>query len=134
MQLFNEVDGGAGDDADGAAGPRIEADGDAVDGTHGLSGPVWGYSALKTGLAYLPFVPATLATTVVAQQAMTRVGAGPLLIAGSVVSVGGMFCLSRITEHSTFITLAMFRVTRQDLSGADPMSEPTGDTTSPSMS
>jgi predicted MFS family arabinose efflux permease len=63
---------------------------------------VWGYSALKTGLAYLPFVPATLATTVVAQQAMTRVGARPLLIAGSVVSAGGMFWLSRITEHSTF--------------------------------
>ena len=63
---------------------------------------VWGYSALKTGLAYLPFIPVILATTVVAQQAMTRIGARPLLIAGSVVSAGGMFWLSRITEHSTF--------------------------------
>ena len=42
---------------------------------------VWGYSALKTGVAYLPFVPVMLATTVVAQQAVTRIGARPLLIA-----------------------------------------------------
>jgi hypothetical protein len=62
---------------------------------------VWGYSALKTGLAYLPFIPVILATTVVAQQAMTRVGARPLLIAGCVVSAGGMFWMSRINEHST---------------------------------
>jgi EmrB/QacA subfamily drug resistance transporter len=63
---------------------------------------VWGYSALRTGLAYLPFVPAILAATVVAQQAVTRIGARPLLIAGSVLAAGGMFWLSRITEHSTF--------------------------------
>ncbi|MGH3180778.1 MAG: MFS transporter, partial [Streptosporangiaceae bacterium] len=63
---------------------------------------VWGYSALKTGLAYLPFVPVVLAATVVAQQGVTRIGARPLLIAGSVIGAGGMFWLSRITEHSTF--------------------------------
>ena len=63
---------------------------------------VWGYSALKTGVAYLPFVPVVLAATVVAQQGVTRIGARPLLIAGSALGAGGMFWLSRITEHSTF--------------------------------
>jgi EmrB/QacA subfamily drug resistance transporter len=63
---------------------------------------VWGYSALKTGLAYLPFVPAVLATTVLAQQAVTRIGARPMLIAGSAVAAGGMVWLSRITEHSSY--------------------------------
>jgi predicted MFS family arabinose efflux permease len=63
---------------------------------------VWGYSPLKTGVAYLPFVPVTLAATVVAQQGVTRIGARPLLIAGSAIAAGGMFWLSRITEHSTF--------------------------------
>jgi len=63
---------------------------------------VWGYSPLKTGLAYLPFVPAILVTTVVTQQAVTRIGARPLLITGSAVSAGAMVWLSRITEHSTF--------------------------------
>ena len=63
---------------------------------------VWGYSPLKTGVAYLPFVPAVLVTTVVTQQAVTRIGARSLLIAGGVITAGGMFWLSRITEHSTF--------------------------------
>jgi len=63
---------------------------------------VWGYSALKTGVAYLPFVPVVLVATVVAQQGVTRIGARPLLIAGSALGAGGMFWLSRITEHSTF--------------------------------
>ena len=53
---------------------------------------VWGYSALRTGVAYLPFVPAVLATTAIAQQGVSRIGARPLLIAGSVISAGGMFC------------------------------------------
>ena len=63
---------------------------------------VWGYSALKTGVAYLPIIPVLLAGTVVAQQAVTRVGARPLLAAGAAVAAGGMIWLSRITEHSTF--------------------------------
>jgi EmrB/QacA subfamily drug resistance transporter len=63
---------------------------------------VWGYSALKTGLAYLPFVPVILATTMITQQAVTRIGARPLLAAGAAISAGAMFWLSRITEHSTF--------------------------------
>jgi hypothetical protein len=63
---------------------------------------VWGYSALRTAAAYLPFVPAVLVTTAVAQQAVSRVGARPLLIAGSAIAAGGMVWLSRLTVHSTF--------------------------------
>ena len=61
-----------------------------------------GYSALRTAAAYLPFLPAVLATTAVAQQGVSRVGARPLLIAGSAIAAGGMVWLSRLTEHSTF--------------------------------
>jgi EmrB/QacA subfamily drug resistance transporter len=63
---------------------------------------VWGYSPVRTGLAYLPFVPVNLAATVLAQRAVTRTGPRPLLIAGSVTAAGGMVWLSRISEHSTF--------------------------------
>src|SRR5215831_11443373 len=52
--------------------------------------------------AYLPFVPAVLATTALTQQAVNRIGPRPLLIAGSAVAAGGMFWASRLTEHSTF--------------------------------
>ena len=47
---------------------------------------VWGYSPLKTGLAYLPFVPVVLVMTVLTQQAVTRIGARPLLIAGAAIA------------------------------------------------
>jgi hypothetical protein len=63
---------------------------------------VRGYSALRTGVAYLPVVPAVLATTAIAQRGVSRISARPLLIAGSVISAGRMFWLSRLTEHSTF--------------------------------
>jgi EmrB/QacA subfamily drug resistance transporter len=63
---------------------------------------VWGYSALRTGLAYLPFVPMLMLTTLFAQHTVTRIGARPLLIAGCALAAGGMFWLSRISEHSTF--------------------------------
>ena len=63
---------------------------------------VWGYSALKTAAAYLPFVPAVLATTALTQQGVNRIGPRPLLIAGSATAAGGMFWASRLTEHSTF--------------------------------
>jgi len=63
---------------------------------------VWGYSPLKTAAAYLPFVPAVLATTAVGQQGVSRIGARPLLIASSAVAAAGMFWASQITEHSNY--------------------------------
>jgi EmrB/QacA subfamily drug resistance transporter len=63
---------------------------------------VWGYSALKTGIAYLPMVATIMVMAGVSAQLVPRIGARPLLIAGSVVAAGGMFWLSRINEHSTY--------------------------------
>jgi EmrB/QacA subfamily drug resistance transporter len=63
---------------------------------------VWGYSALKTGVAYLPMVGSIMLMAGVSSQLIGRIGARPLLIAGSAISASGMFWLSRITEHSTF--------------------------------
>jgi EmrB/QacA subfamily drug resistance transporter len=63
---------------------------------------VWGYSALKTGVAYLPLTAAVLAASGTAAQLVPRIGARPLLLAGSVVSAGGLFWLSQITEDATY--------------------------------
>jgi len=63
---------------------------------------VWGYSALKTGIAYLPMVTMIMLMAGVSAQLVARIGARPLLLAGSAVASGGMFWLSRITEHSTY--------------------------------
>ena len=62
----------------------------------------WGYSALKTGLAYLPMSAAILATSGVSPLLVPRIGARQLLLAGSAIAAGGLFWLSRITEHSTY--------------------------------
>ncbi len=63
---------------------------------------VWGYSALRTGIAYLPMVAVILVMAGVSTQLVPRIGARPLLIAGSAVGAGGMIWLSRISEHSTY--------------------------------
>jgi EmrB/QacA subfamily drug resistance transporter len=63
---------------------------------------VWGYSALKTGLAYLPMIGIVLVTSAAASQLISRTSARPLLAAGGVIATGGMFWLSRVSEHSTY--------------------------------
>ena len=63
---------------------------------------VWGYSPLKTGIAFLPLVAVIMAASGIASQAVPRIGARPLLIAGSASMAGGMFWLSRISEHSSY--------------------------------
>jgi EmrB/QacA subfamily drug resistance transporter len=63
---------------------------------------VWGYSPLKTGIAFLPLVAVIIVLSGVASQAVPRIGARPLMIAGSASMAGGMFWLSRISEHSSY--------------------------------
>jgi EmrB/QacA subfamily drug resistance transporter len=63
---------------------------------------VWGYSALKTGIAYLPMMVTVMAMAGISAQLVPRVGARPLLLAGSAIATGGLFWLSRINEHSHY--------------------------------
>jgi predicted MFS family arabinose efflux permease len=63
---------------------------------------VWGYSALKTGVAYLPMIATVMGGSAVASQAVNRIGARPLLLVGVAFTSGGLFWLSRITEHSHY--------------------------------
>jgi EmrB/QacA subfamily drug resistance transporter len=63
---------------------------------------VWGYSALKTGLAYLPMMATVMAGSAVASQLVSRIGARPLLVGGAAIATGGMFWLSRLNEHSSY--------------------------------
>jgi EmrB/QacA subfamily drug resistance transporter len=65
---------------------------------------VWGYSALKTGIAYLPMVAVIMAMAGLSAQLVTRIGAFPLLVAGTTIGAAGIFWLSRINEHSTYAT------------------------------
>jgi EmrB/QacA subfamily drug resistance transporter len=65
---------------------------------------VWGYSPLKTGIAYLPLIGMVILASAVASQLVTRIGAPPLMLAGSGVATGGLFWLSRINENSHYVS------------------------------
>jgi hypothetical protein len=64
---------------------------------------VWGYSPLRSGVAFLPMVAAIMAMAGTSAALVPRVGARPLLLAGSAITTVGMFWLSRITEHSSYV-------------------------------
>jgi EmrB/QacA subfamily drug resistance transporter len=63
---------------------------------------VWGYSPLRAGVAFLPLTGAVLASSGVVTKLLPRTGARPLLMAGAAGTAGGLFWLSRLTEHGTF--------------------------------
>jgi EmrB/QacA subfamily drug resistance transporter len=63
---------------------------------------VWGYSALKTGLAFLPMTVAVLAGSVVAATLVSRIGVRTPLLIGSVLGAGGLYWLSLMTENGTY--------------------------------
>ena len=63
---------------------------------------VWNYSPLRAGLAFLPLTVAVLVTSVVSTRLVSLAGRRPLLLAGTVISAGGLYWLSRLTEHGSY--------------------------------
>ncbi len=64
---------------------------------------VWGYSALKAGLAYLPMTAAIGVTSGMAAQLTPRAGARPVVAAGTVTFGGGLYWLSRLGVHGSYL-------------------------------
>jgi EmrB/QacA subfamily drug resistance transporter len=65
---------------------------------------IWGYSALRTGMAYLPYTAAVVVASGAAAQLVPRIGARPLLLAGAAVNAGGLYWQAQITEHSSYLS------------------------------
>lgn len=65
------------------------------------------YSALQTGLAYLPFGLVIGAGIAVASHLVPRIGARPVLTAGFVFGAAGMLAMSRIGVHGSYLTQAL---------------------------
>ena len=63
---------------------------------------VWGYSPVRSGIAYLPMVVTILLGAGLSSSLVSRIGARPLMIVGPAVAAGGMYWLSLISEHSTY--------------------------------
>jgi len=65
---------------------------------------VWGYSALRGGLAYLPFIGAFIAAAGISTRLVSRLGARVPMTVGALLAPAGMFWLSRVDEHSHYLT------------------------------
>ncbi|RAG87233.1 MFS transporter [Streptacidiphilus pinicola] len=63
---------------------------------------VLGYSAIQSGIAYLPFAVGVVAGSALAAPLVARVGARPLILVGAAAVAGGTFWFSRLTEHSGY--------------------------------
>ena len=63
---------------------------------------VLGYSAIRSGIAYLPFAVGVVIASGLASQLMPRLGPRPLIVAGCAMVAGGMFWFSRLTEHAGY--------------------------------
>jgi EmrB/QacA subfamily drug resistance transporter len=64
---------------------------------------VLGYSPIETGLAYLPLCFTIGIAAGVSPALIARVGTRPLIVAGALISAGGVFWLSRIPVDGTFL-------------------------------
>ena len=64
---------------------------------------VLGYSALKSGLAFLPFAAMVVVMSGIVSQVISRIGARPLMLAGSAIAAGGMYWFSQLTVHSDYV-------------------------------
>ena len=65
---------------------------------------VWGYSALRGGLAYLPFVGAFIVIAGICSKIVPRLGVRVPMTIGGLLAPVGMFWLSRVSEHSHYLT------------------------------
>jgi EmrB/QacA subfamily drug resistance transporter len=63
---------------------------------------VLGYSAIRAGIAYLPFAVGVVIASGLASQLVPRIGPRPLIVTGAAMVAGGMFWFSRLTEHAGY--------------------------------
>jgi EmrB/QacA subfamily drug resistance transporter len=65
------------------------------------------YSAVKTGLLFMPFSVGIILAAVVASQLLPKIGPRPLATAGTLMAAAGMFYLSFIKVDSSYIASVM---------------------------
>lgn len=66
---------------------------------------VWGWSALKTGVGFLPMSVGSMVAAALATQVIGKLGIRVPLVVGPTAAVGGLVWLSRLTPTSTYLDL-----------------------------
>jgi EmrB/QacA subfamily drug resistance transporter len=65
---------------------------------------VLGYSPIQTGAAYLPLCFAVGISAGITSQLISRIGTRPLIVGGAVIAAGGLYWLSQIHVHGSFLS------------------------------
>jgi hypothetical protein len=69
---------------------------------------VLGYDALKAGLSYLPLAGGIIVSAGVASALVTRLGFKPVLVAGLVLTAGGLVWFSRVSPDGSYVGDILF--------------------------
>jgi EmrB/QacA subfamily drug resistance transporter len=64
---------------------------------------VLGYSPIQAGAAYLPLCFAIGISAGVSSQLLSRIGTRPVIVAGALIAAGGMYWISRVPVHGSFV-------------------------------
>jgi EmrB/QacA subfamily drug resistance transporter len=64
---------------------------------------VLGYSPIQTGLAYLPVTAGVGIAAGISSQVLARTGTRPVIVAGSLIAASGVYYLSRIPVHGSYL-------------------------------
>jgi len=62
------------------------------------------YSPIQTGLSYLPLCFAIGISDGISSQLLSRVGTRPVIVTGALIAAAGMYWLSRIPVHGTYLS------------------------------
>jgi EmrB/QacA subfamily drug resistance transporter len=68
---------------------------------------VLGFSALKSGVAYLPFAGIIVGGSGIVSQVLPKLGPKPLIIAGSTLMTAGLFWFAQVKNDSTYPSLLL---------------------------
>jgi len=61
------------------------------------------YSPIQTGTAYLPLTGGVIIAAGIASQLFSRIGTKPVIVAGALIEAGGLYWLSRIPVHGSYV-------------------------------
>jgi EmrB/QacA subfamily drug resistance transporter len=65
---------------------------------------VLGYTPIQSGSAYLPVTAGIILAAGISSQLIPRIGTRPIIVAGTLIASVGMYWLSRIPIHGTYVS------------------------------
>ncbi|MCZ0997409.1 MFS transporter [Streptomyces mirabilis] len=65
---------------------------------------VLGYTPIQSGSAYLPVTAGIVLAAGASSQLIPRIGTRPIIVAGTLIAAAGMYYLSRIPAHGSYLT------------------------------